>query len=215
MTLSYRKKPILSLVTINYNGADFLEKCIESVISQATEDIEYFIVDGGSSDNSLEIIRKYEGLLSGWISEQDSGPAEAINKGLHWSNGIWFNWLNSDDYLLPGSINNLLENLKLAAESEWITCTRLIQHEDGFIEQSGLWYKHWHKYAIGEADFAQDATFIKRNILNEIGGLNTSCQSCFDRELYLRMLRRGLPIFSTLPFSVFRRLPTQLSLRAS
>ena len=90
--------PKISIVTPSFNQAEFLEQTIESVLSQGYPNLEYFVMDGGSNDRSVEIIKKYESHLAGWVSEKDRGQSHAINKGLNLSTGDVFNWLNSDDY---------------------------------------------------------------------------------------------------------------------
>src|SRR5262245_29806610 len=92
--------PRISIVTPSYNQGRFLEETIRSVLLQGYPDLEYIVIDGGSADDSVEIIRKYERWLSFWVSERDRGQVDAINKGLRRCSGVLRNWLNSDDFLL-------------------------------------------------------------------------------------------------------------------
>ena len=96
--------PKVSIVTPSYNQGRFLEESIRSVLLQGYPDLEYIIIDGGSSDESVEIIKKYERWLAYWVSEPDRGQSHAINKGLERSTGQFFNWHNADDMLTPNSI---------------------------------------------------------------------------------------------------------------
>jgi len=96
--------PKISIVTPNYNQGKFLERCIDSILSQEYPNLEYIIMDGESTDSSVEIIKQYEKNLKCWASEKDKGQADAINKGLRYVTGEIFNWLNSDDYLEPGAL---------------------------------------------------------------------------------------------------------------
>ncbi len=96
--------PKISIVTPSYNQGQYLEKTIESILSQNYPNLELIIIDGGSTDESINILRRYENRISFWVSEPDNGQADAINKGLKKTTGEIFNWLNSDDYLEPGAL---------------------------------------------------------------------------------------------------------------
>jgi glycosyltransferase involved in cell wall biosynthesis len=99
--------PRISIVTPSYNQGQFLEETIRSVLLQGYPNLEYFVIDGGSTDNSVEIVRKYERWLTYWTSESDNGQAEAINNGLNRSSGEIVNWLNSDDLLYIGALKRV------------------------------------------------------------------------------------------------------------
>src|SRR5437870_1420981 len=99
--------PRISIVTPSYNQGQFIEETIRSVLLQGYPDLEYTIIDGGSTDQSIEIIKKHEPWLTYWVSEQDRGQAHAINKGLSRSTGEIFQWINSDDVLLSGALFEL------------------------------------------------------------------------------------------------------------
>jgi glycosyltransferase involved in cell wall biosynthesis len=96
--------PKVSIITPSFNQAGFIERTIQSVLSQDYPNIEYLVIDGGSNDETLEVLKKYEGRLQ-WISEKDSGQSEAINKGYRMATGEILTWLNSDDTLLPGAVS--------------------------------------------------------------------------------------------------------------
>src|SRR5438270_3751687 len=99
--------PRISIVTPSYNQGEFIEETIRSVLLQGYPDLEYFVLDGGSTDASTGVIGKYERWLTWWLSERDAGQADAINNGLQKSSGELFNWINSDDALLPGALFRL------------------------------------------------------------------------------------------------------------
>ena len=101
----------ITIVTPSYNQGRFLEQTILSVVGQQYPNLEYIIMDGGSTDNSVEIIKKYESHLAHWESEKDSGQAHALNKGFALATGTIFGWLNSDDYYLPGTLSFVAEQL--------------------------------------------------------------------------------------------------------
>src|SRR5262249_30682863 len=96
--------PRLSIITPSYNQGQFIEETIRSVLLQGYPDLEYMIIDGGSTDNTVEIIRKYDPWLEYWVSERDRGQSHAINKGFRRSSGALLGWLNSDDVLLPNAL---------------------------------------------------------------------------------------------------------------
>lgn len=104
--------PKISIVTPSYNQSEFLEETILSILNQNYPNLEYIIIDGGSTDGSLEIIKKHEKYLKYWISEKDNGQADAINKGLRYCTGDIFNWINSDDYLERGALFEIAKNWK-------------------------------------------------------------------------------------------------------
>ena len=178
--------PRISIVTPSYNQGEFLEQTIRSVINQNYPNLEYIIIDGGSSDNSVEIIKKYENHLAYWISEPDKGQSDAINKGLAKCTGEFFNWLNSDDLLFENSLHNIAKTI-----TEYdcdIIC--------GFMQQFGVWDRPDHRMYVGKsaeetiANFRmnQPATFFRLSIIKQLGGINPELHYVMDVELWFHYL---------------------------
>lgn len=112
--------PLLTIVTVVYNGEQFLEDTILSVINQNYDNVEYIIVDGGSTDNSIKIIEKYENCIDYWISEKDNGMYDALHKGFSLAKGSIYAWINSDDIYLPGAFINVVNAMKNHSLN-WVT----------------------------------------------------------------------------------------------
>ncbi|MFW5887134.1 MAG: glycosyltransferase, partial [Bacteroidota bacterium] len=109
--------PKITFVTPSYNQGEFIEDTILSIINQNYPNLEYIIIDGGSKDNTVEIIKKYEQHITFWVSEKDNGQSHAINKGFARATGAWGIWINSDDMLAPGALHKIAERLARAPKS--------------------------------------------------------------------------------------------------
>ncbi len=178
--------PKISIVTVSYNQGEFIEKTILSVLNQNYPNLEYIIIDGGSSDNSVEIIKKYESQLAYWVSEPDCGQSEAIQKGLDKCTGEIFNWLCSDDYLEPGS-------LELISKTFHKTNADIVFGEVREFNLDGT----RNEIKIGtrlEANLVknivntfitQPVTFWKTKIIREVG-INFSMHWFMDYEMWFR-----------------------------
>lgn len=112
--------PLITIVTVVYNGEQFLEETILSVINQSYDNVEYIIIDGGSTDNSIKIIEKYENCIDYWISEKDNGMYDALHKGFSLAKGSIYAWINSDDIYLPGAFINVVNAMKNHSLN-WVT----------------------------------------------------------------------------------------------
>jgi Glycosyl transferase family 2 len=179
--------PLVTVVTPSYNQASYLEDAILSVLNQAYPQLEYWVIDGGSTDGSLEIIRRHEARLAGWISEPDRGQAEAINKGLSRAQGEFVAWLNSDDVYLPGAIPQAVQSLLAHPKAGMV-------YGDGIMVDSQLKILDYHRYPeLGVADLLsfdvllQPAVFMRRSVLDQVGHLNPDYNLILDHELWVRM----------------------------
>jgi glycosyltransferase involved in cell wall biosynthesis len=179
--------PLVTIVTPSFNQAQFLETTIQSVLSQDYPKVEYIIIDGGSTDGSVEIIQKYDAQITHWISEPDSGQAHAINKGLKLAKGEIVAWLNSDDVYLPGAISAAAAALQSDPEAGMVC-------GDGLMVDSNLRLLDRHYYrAVSVVDLLtfevvlQPATFMRRTALKAVGYLNDDYHLILDHELWVRI----------------------------
>jgi glycosyltransferase involved in cell wall biosynthesis len=185
--------PRLSIVTPSFNHAEFLEETIRSVLLQGYPGLEYILVDGGSTDGSLEIIRRYAPWLTRWVSEPDSGQAEAVNKGLGWASGEIFGWLNSDDIYAPGALAAAAG--AFAAHPKAILVyggAHQVDRDGGLIGPAPQVRPYDRRYLLEESDpIAQPAAFFRAQAWQAAGGLDASFHYVMDYELWLRFDRLG------------------------
>lgn len=176
--------PKISIVTPSFNQGKFLEATIRSVLLQGYPKLDYIIIDGGSTDNSVEIIKRYEPWLSYWVSEPDHGQAEAINKGFRNATGEIFAWLNSDDLYARGALNKI-GNYFLDHPEVDLTyggCT-YISENDLIIKKPQICPFHKDELFIRNL-IAQPSTFFRKHLFRAVGPLNESLDLCFDTELW-------------------------------
>ncbi|MBW2741911.1 MAG: glycosyltransferase [Deltaproteobacteria bacterium] len=191
---SQERYPAISIVTPNYNQGKFLEKCIQSILSQDYPDLELIIIDGGSTDESVEIIKKYENQLTFWVSEKDEGQADAINKGLRHVTGEIFNWINSDDYLEPGALFKCADAYKEnPSAAGWIGGCRRID-SNGMV-LNVIYPNGFDRENIGQnwygTQFYQPACFLSTKIVKELNGLDKNLYIALDLDLWIRVLEKG------------------------
>jgi|GEM_PF-541409 len=187
------KYPLITIITPSYNQAEYIEKTIQSIINQDYPNLEYIIIDGGSTDGTIEIIKKYEKYLSCWISEKDNGQSDAINKGLKRSTGVIFNWINSDDYMEPDSLYKIAEAYNQNPDAAaWIGGCNIIKENGELLRTvypNGLSYEHLGNNWNGR-NFYQPACFLNAEYVKKVGGIRDSLHYCMDFELYLRLLKK-------------------------
>jgi glycosyltransferase involved in cell wall biosynthesis len=205
------KWPQISIVTPNYNCGRFLEETIRSVLLQGYPNLEYIVIDGGSTDNSVEIIKKYEPWLTYWVSEPDKGQVDAINKGLQRVTGQWFNWLNGDDILLSGSLKTLATISNLQPEANWITGTGLFLSTEGALVDYWVpWRNNPAILGLGYPSFPQDATFIRVEFMHQHDiTLCPEISNVFDTLLQWILVKHDAPLLTSACFSAMRLHPLQ------
>jgi len=183
--------PLVSIVVPSFNQARFLEATLDSLLSQDYPRLETLVIDGGSTDGSLEVIRRFAPRLTRWVSEPDAGQADAINKGLRMATGEIVAWLNSDDLLLPGAIAEAVRTLQAHPEAVMV-------YADGVLidEQSQL--LDWHRYRGYDLldllcfdVLLQPTVFMRRQALETIGLLRQDYHLILDHELWIRLAALG------------------------
>jgi glycosyltransferase involved in cell wall biosynthesis len=180
--------PKISIITPSYNQGQFIEETILSILNQNYPNLEYIIIDGGSTDNSVEIIKKYEDRITYWVSENDKGQSDAINKGIKIASGDLFNWLNSDDLLAE----NALLNLGLTYHQDknvYLMDTSIVNLDN---TQTIFTYKQKIGSNVSKTILdhliAQPSTFYKLNIIKHIGTIAEEFHFVMDLFLWVRYL---------------------------
>ena len=177
-------QPLVSIITIVYNGERYLEQTIRSVLDQTYRNIEYYIVDGGSTDQSVEIIRKYEPFLAGWISEPDKGISDAFNKGIAATRGGIIGLINADDWYEKDCVEKVVARLGhhhivYGDIRYWKNGARL------FVQEGN------HELLKKEMTVNHPAVFVSRNCYEEQGGFDVQLRCAMDYDLLLRLYVKG------------------------
>lgn len=182
--------PRVTVVTPSFNQGIFLEETIRSVLLQGYPKLEYIVIDGGSSDSSVDIIRRYEPYLAFWTSEGDRGAADAIRKGFERATGDIFAYLNSDDPYLPGALFAVARAMDTKTDfvygnTFWIDAEgrRLGDRRQTPIDKLG--------YLYGGFDLQQPSTFWRRDLYAAAGGMNPDFSFAFDTDLFFRFVKAG------------------------
>jgi len=183
----------ITVITPSFNQGAFIERTIRSILEQEFDgELEYLIIDGGSTDNTIEILKKYEDRLS-WISEKDNGLADAVNKGFRMATGEIIGWLNSDDLYRPGTLKLVADFFSHHPECMWLygKC-RIIDENDREIYKGVTTYKNLllNTFSYGrlmtENYISQPAVFFRKKLVEEAGELRTDLRFAMDYDLWLR-----------------------------
>jgi glycosyltransferase involved in cell wall biosynthesis len=202
--------PKITIVTPSYNQGIFIDQTIRSVLSQGYENLEYIVIDGGSTDDSLSIINSYSSKISRIISEPDKGQSDAINKGFQLATGEILGWLNSDDILLPGSLNKVAGYFSQNPGCKWVAGNCIFTN----IFLKPVWQynvpqikpEEYLKFWEGNY-LSQPSVFFKKELFDEAGGVNIDLHYAMDLDLWLRfmaisplhVINAGLSINRTYP----------------
>ena len=188
--------PRVSIVTPSYNQARFLEQTIQSVLEQDYPNLEYFVMDGGSTDGSLEIIQRYAPRLAGWVCEKDRGQTDALNKGFARATGQILAWLNSDDTYEPGAVSAAVAALTSRPDAA------AIYGEANFIDENGRVIGRFPaaqtdlpRLRRGYVHVPQQATFFRGDLWRAIGPLDPSFYFAMDYDLWVRLAGSGPLIY--------------------
>lgn len=182
------KLPLVSIVTPSYNQADYLEETIQSVLSQTYPNIEYILVDGASTDGSLEVIKKYTGQLSRWLSEKDKGQTEAINKGFSLAQGEIIGWINSDDTLLPDAVEKAVHFLLAHPQVGLVYGdANYIDEKSRVIGKFPAAQTNLPKLRRGYVHIPQQASFFRKALWDQVGPLDDSFYFAMDYDLWTRL----------------------------
>lgn len=181
--------PKITIVTPSFNQGVFIEETILSIINQNYPNLEYIIIDGGSTDNTIEIIKKYEKHITYWISEKDDGQADAINKGMLKASGVLFNWINSDDILIEGTLNKIA---KLYSEEIGCYCGSVINFningDLNIIYNTNISYQ---TILNGTFSWHQPGVWFRKDVLNNIK-ISSDYHFAFDYKMMLDIFKKEI-----------------------
>lgn len=184
--------PKISVVTPSYNQADYLERTIRSVIDQNYPKLEFIIIDGGSTDGSVDVIKKYEKYLTYWVSEPDNGQSHAINKGLKLATGDWVAWQNSDDIYYAGAFNAVANaTLKYPDVDLIIGDMNLIDQDDNIIRDLHFVTPSYNAMVAEGMVLSNQAAFWRRSVHKAIGMMDESMHLGFDFDWFLRLTKHA------------------------
>jgi glycosyltransferase involved in cell wall biosynthesis len=213
--------PRISIITPSFNQGQFLERTIVSVLEQNYSDIEYIVIDGGSTDASVRIIKKYEKYIDFWVSERDKGQSHAINKGFRMSTGEYVGWLNSDDELHQYTLEKVSEAIMSdrASRREAVLYFGILEIVDAvgnhmkmepFNEELSF-----ESLLYSKAQCLQPGSFYERGTLAAVGFLNENLHFCMDWDLWLRLLKVGVAHFVPHVLAKLRMHPSSKSSNVS
>ncbi len=202
----------VSIVTPSFNQAKFLALTAQNVLSQSGDfDLKWIVIDGGSNDGTIELLRSLNDPRLTWVSEKDRGQAHALNKGLQVADGEVIGWLNSDDLYLPDTLQTVVDALHSDARAQWIVGSYQIIDESGKqIRPSIARYKeralknYRFRSLLRENFISQPAVFWRSDFGRQIGAADESLHWTMDYDLWLRMGRKCDPLIIPRPLAQFR-----------
>ncbi len=192
----------ITIITPSYNQGQFIEETILSVLNQSYQDVEHIVVDGGSTDNTLEILKKYPSVR--WVSEKDEGQSDALRKGLEMSTGDIIGWINSDDYLEKGALEYVGEFFN-NSDAGWLIGNISFVFTPGGKVNSDKSLKITKKSLLSNPDILrQQGTFFRKQMLLDAGGFDKKYHMTMDLDLWFRLLRISEPVMVDENLAYFR-----------
>jgi glycosyltransferase involved in cell wall biosynthesis len=217
LPLGFRERawPKISIVTPSFNQGQFIEETIRSVLLQNYPNLEFIVADGGSTDETVSIIKKYEPWISSWSSAPDGGQVRALNRTLNRTSGVILNWLNSDDLLLPGALFTVAELFMLRKDVDLVSGARLQRSAATGTEEIWMpWPKQWTMIALGFPLVPQETTFFSRRIWHAFGAFDPTLDYAFDGAFFSYAISKSTEIvFTSTPIGVMHAYSGQKSLR--
>lgn len=199
--------PRISIVTPSYNQRQYIEETILSVLNQDYPNFEYIIIDGGSTDGSVDIIRRYSGRLAFWVSEKDNGFAEAINKGFRKATGEIFFWINSDDVLVKDALKIVGNYFAKFPDAQVVFGDRYIIDEKSARVRDMRFHFYHSQLFRNYKNIGQEATFWRREIFTSVGGIDESLHYAIDLDLWCRFSLRTKLHYIPFFLGAFRQQP--------
>ena len=195
----------VSVVTPSYNQAQFLEETLRSVLEQDHPDIEYIVVDGGSTDGSLEILQKYASRLAWWVSEPDRGQTDALNKGFARASGEILAWLNSDDTYQPGAVAAAVAFLQAHPEVGLVYGdANLIDEHGSVLGRFPARQTDYARLLQGHVHIPQQASFFRADLWRQVGPLDPSFYFAMDYDLWVRLAKVSPLVYHPALWANFR-----------
>ncbi|MEW6031094.1 MAG: glycosyltransferase family 2 protein [Chloroflexota bacterium] len=185
------KQPLVSIVTPSFNQARYLEATIQSVLGQDYPRLEYIVIDGASTDGSVDLIKKYADRIAYRVSEKDSGQAEAINKGMARAQGDIVAWLNSDDTYLPGAVSAAVRTFEQNPDADLVYADMLAVDEHGQTINELKYRQLTLEDLLCFQIIGQPAVFMRRAAFEKAGGLDPSFHFLLDHHLWIRIAAQG------------------------
>lgn len=196
---------LVSIITPSFNQARYLEATIRSVLEQDYPEIEYIIVDGGSSDGSAEIIRRYADRLAWWVSEPDRGQTDALNKGFARARGDVLAWINSDDTLEPGAVRAAVEYLQAHPDVGMVYGdANFIDSEGRIIGSFPSRQTDYRRLRQGYVHVAQQASFFRADLWRKVGPLDPTFYFAMDYDLWVRLAAQAPLVYQPRLWANFR-----------